>query len=142
MTVLAVGRAGGILRFEIPTKALFPSGAVVGTMTGMSGGAGILFAPILLSAGLGGRVFVATSSAIAFSTHAGRMLGYAGRSLFSQNLILPTIVVTAAILLGNALGDRLRSLLTKPSPAPLPAVTFLEYGTLVVCVVLSVAGLD
>jgi uncharacterized protein len=168
MTVLAVARAGGLLRFDLPTRALLPAGAIVGAMTGTSGGAGILFAPVLLSAGLSGRVFVATSSAIAFSTHTGRMLGYASRGLFSQNLIFPTIVVTIAILFGNGLGDRLRSFLTKPSPTPLPAVrpaheanlpthesdresdhkkgrgvvTFLEYGTLVVCVVLSVAGLD
>jgi hypothetical protein len=117
-------------------------------MTGTSGGAGVLFAPVLLSAGLSGRAFVATSSTIAFSTHVGRVAGYAGLGLFSVGLILPTVFVTGAIFAGNALGDRIRTAFlsgNEDDPAKIAAaakrMTILEYGTLVVCVVLSVAGL-
>ena len=50
-------------------------------------------------------------------------------------LVLPTIAITVAIFAGNAIGDRLRGFFSER------LTSILEYGTLVVCVVLSVAGL-
>jgi hypothetical protein len=146
MTVLALAKALGFLRFQVPPSALTPAGVAIGAMTGTAGGAGVLFAPVLLSTGLTGRAFVATSSVIALSTHLGRLLGYAGLGLLSRDLLLPTVLVAAAIFGGNALGDRLRTFLTRrrglaASDRLTVLTTALEYGTLVVCVVLSVAGL-
>jgi uncharacterized protein len=135
MTALAIAKALGYVRFAVPYKALVPAGAILGAMTGTAGGAGVLFAPVLLSAGLTGRTFVATSSTVALATHIGRVAGYAGLGLFERSLLGPTVVVAAAIFAGNALGGRLQDLL---SPA---RATAIEYATLVVCVVLSVAGL-
>jgi hypothetical protein len=108
---------------------------VVGVLTGTAGGAGVLFSPILLSTGLRGRAFVGTTSSIALATHIGRVAGYASLGLFSTALVAPTVAVTLAIFAGNALGDRLRA--ARESGL----TTILEYGTLVVCVALSVAGL-
>jgi uncharacterized membrane protein YfcA len=135
ISAIAVAKALGLVRFRVPRGALVPAGVAIGAMTGTSGGAGVLFAPVLLSAGLTGRGFVATSSSIALFTHVGRVVGYAGLGLFSRGLVIPTAEVAVAIFVGNALGDRLRTHLTPKSP-----LTFLEYATLVVCVALSVAG--
>jgi uncharacterized membrane protein YfcA len=135
MTVIAVAKAAGVFRFAVPRGALAPTGMILGAMTGASGGAGVLFAPVLLSSGLSGRAFVATASVIALCTHVGRVAGYAGLGLFSRSLVLPTIAITVSIFVGNAIGDRLRRFFAER------LTTFLEYATLVVCVVLSVAGL-
>jgi uncharacterized protein len=135
MTAIAIAKAVGWVRFDVPRAALVPGGFVVGAMTGTSGGAGILFAPMILSTGLRGRAFVATVSAVAVSAHVGRAIGYAGLGLFARNLIAPTLIATIAIFVGNAIGDRLRTQLTERRS------TLIEYGTLVVCVTLSVAGL-
>jgi uncharacterized membrane protein YfcA len=140
MTVGAVAKALGLVRFTVPQRALLPAGVGIGAMTGTSGGAGILFAPVLLSSGLSGLAFVATSSTIAFTTHVGRVIGYAGLGLFERRLIGPTVAVAAAIFAGNALGGWIsRHLQARSNARAVQAA--LEYGTLVVCVALSVAGL-
>jgi uncharacterized membrane protein YfcA len=138
ITAVAIAKALGFVRFNVSRKALAPAGVLIGGMTGTSGGAGVLFAPVLLSAGLTGRAFVATSSAVALATHVGRVAGYAGLGLFSRSLVGPTLAVTVAIFAGNALGDQLRTRLVR---AGLKSTTPIEYATLVVCVLLSVAGL-
>ena len=71
--------------------------------------------------------------------HIGRVAGYAGLGLFSGRLVGYTAAVTLAIFLGNALGGRLQVALETRWRGR--AQSFLEYGTLVVCVALSVAGL-
>ena len=107
------------------------------------GGAGVLLAPLLLSTGLSGRAFVATTSAIAVSgMHVGRVIGYASLGFFSGGLVGITAAVTVAIFAGNWLGGSTQAwLATKYNGAAAGrAQAFLEYGTLVVCVALSVAG--
>lgn len=157
-TVVAVAKALGFVRFRVPRAALVPAGLTVGAMTGAAGGAGILFAPVLLSLGLTGRAFVATSSVIALATHIGRVAGYAALGLFSRGLIGPTIAVSVAIFAGNAAGERLRARFLEDAASAeggergergerdnddqlARRVAFLEYATLVVCVALSVSGL-
>ena len=135
MTLAAIAKAFGYVRFAVPRGALLPAGFLVGGMTGTAGGAGVLFAPILLSAGLSGRTFVATASSVAAATHIGRVVGYASLGLFSRSLVVPTIAVTVAIFGGNAIGERLRAFLTDRR------TLLVEYGTLFICVALSVAGL-
>lgn len=137
MTALAVGKALGWLRFTVPARAFPTAGLGIGVMTGTSGGAGVLVAPLLLSAGLTGRTFVATTSAIAVSMHVGRVIGYAGLGFFSGGLVGTTALVTVAIFAGNWAGTWVVGRI----PGAAKAQTFLEYGTLVVCVALSVAGL-
>lgn len=133
MTGLAIAKALGWLRFEVSRKAFVPAGLGIGVLTGTSGGAGVLLAPLLLSTGLTGRAFVATTSVIAVSMHIGRVVGYASLGFFSGKLALTTAIVTVAIFAGNAIAGRFQAKLGR-------AQSFLEYGTLVVCVALSVAG--
>lgn len=136
MTGFAVAKALGWLRLQIPRRAFVPAGLAIGVMTGTSGGAGVLLAPLLLSTGLSGRAFVATTAALAASMHVGRVVGYAGLGFFSGGLVGTTAAVTVAIFAGNWLGGRLLAALSPIGRAQ----HFLEYGTLIVCVALSVAG--
>ena len=134
LTLLSIARALKWLRFDLPRRGLGPAGLVIGAMTGTAGGAGVLFAPVLLSTGLTGAAYVGTLSTIAFATHAGRVVAYASNGLFTRDLALPTLVVALAIAAGNALGERVRRSLSE-------RVTMrLEYGVLVVCVGVSLAG--
>ncbi len=136
MTALAVAKAARVISFGVPRAALAPAGVVVGAMTGAGGGAGVLFSPMLLSLGLTGAAFVGTASAIAFATHVGRVLAYAEAGLFSWELAQITVTLTLAIFAGNALGERVRARLSSS------LATRLEYATLVVCVLMSLAGLS
>lgn len=135
LTVLTVARALGWLTFDVPRWALGPAGLGVGTLTGTAGGAGVLFAPVLLSAGLRGSAYVGTLSTIAFATHAGRVVAYASTGLLRRDLVVATVLVAVAITAGNALGERLRARLD-PS-----LTTRLEYGVLVVCAAVAVLGI-
>jgi uncharacterized membrane protein YfcA len=135
ITALAIARALRWLRFDVPRWALAPSGFVIGSMTGTAGGAGVLFAPVMLSAGLTGRAFIGTIATVAFATHAGRVLAYALNGLFTRDLLVPILVVSAAIAAGNAVGERIRARLSALT------TTRLEYGVLVICVAVSLGGL-
>lgn len=134
LAALAIARALGWISFGVPRAALAPTGFAIGGLTGTAGGAGVLFAPVLLSAGLTGRAFIATTSTIAVSAHVGRVVAYAGAGLFTWTFALMTAVVTLAIFGGNTLGERIRRRTSQKT------TTRLEYGVLVVCVVLSLAG--
>ena len=135
ITALSVARALRWLAFEVPRAALGPAGFVVGAMTGTSGGAGVLFAPVLLSAGLRGTAFVGTIATVAVATHLGRVAAYASSGFFTRELVAPILVVALAITLGNAVGGRMRARLSELT------TTRLEYGVLVVCVGVSLLGL-
>lgn len=135
ITVLAIAKAVGLVRFSPPHAALTPMGALVGAMTGTSGGAGVLVAPLLLSTGLTGKGYVGTGAAIAVTIHAGRLLAYGHTGLLRADLAGPIVALVVAIFAGNFAGDWIRPRLTKV------ATTRLEYGTLVVCVLLAVSGI-
>ncbi len=134
MTLLAVGRALMRWRLRVPSGLMVPAGASIGALTGASGGAGLLVAPLLLSAGLVGEVYVATGAVCGVAMHSGRILGYGAAGLFDQAVLVDAGVATLAILLGNLLGQRLRAL-----TARLPEGA-LEYGVLLGAVLLAVAG--
>ena len=135
LTALAIARALHWLSFDVPRWSLGPAGFLIGSLTGTAGGAGVLFAPVVLSAGVTGRAFIGTIATVAFATHAGRVVAYASNGLFTRELFLPIVVVSAAISAGNALGERLRARLSGRT------TTRLEYGVLVLCVAVSIAGM-
>ncbi len=138
MTALAIAKALGWIRFAVPRKALAPAGFGIGAMTGTAGGAGVLLAPVLLSAGLGGPAFVGTSSVVAVVTHLGRVLAYGSAGFFgggaAARVLGASLTLALAIFAGNVLARRMRRLLSDR------ATLRIEYGTLIACVVLSVAG--
>jgi uncharacterized protein HemY len=61
-------------------------------------------------------------------------VAYASSGFFTRQLLLPILVVALAITVGNALGERARRVLSER------ATTRLEYGVLVACVGVSLAG--
>jgi len=136
MTALAIAKALGLLRFTVPRAALAPAGFGIGAMTGTAGGAGVLLAPVLLSSGLSGPAFVGTSSVVAVVTHLGRVAAYGTTGMFGDPATVAVRAATLALAIfgGNALAEKLRPLLTPRG------VSRIEYGTLVLCVTLSVAG--
>ena len=133
-TGLAIVRALGWFSWRPHTAALAPAGLVIGAICAASSGAGLLLAPILLSTGLSGAAYVATSAACAASLHLGRIGGYALGGLFTGDMLARSALLGVAILTGNLLGDRLRGHLDAR------ASRWIEHGTLVACVVVAVLG--
>ncbi len=134
LTAASIAKALGWLRFSLPVKAFPVAGAGVGLLTGTSGGAGMILAPILLASGLTGAPYIATQSMIAVAMHGGRLAAYGGAGLLSGLDLHGTAAITVAIFAGNWLADRAKQRIT---PA---TVTRIEYGTLVVCTSLAVLG--
>lgn len=132
LTCAALARGLGLLP-ALPSRALTPTGALVGGLTGMSGGAGVLLSPLLLASGLTGAAFVGTSALVAFVTHGGRLLAYGSLGILRLEHGSAVVALTLALFAGNAAGERLRRRLTAR------AQRHLELGALIVCAVLSVA---
>src|SRR5690606_26846795 len=109
-TALSVLRSCLSWQWRVPERAMFPAGIVVGGLTGASGGAGMLLSPLLLSSGLTGVSYVATSAGCAVAMHGGRIFGYALGGMFTRELLVLAAVTTLAIVSGNLVGKRLRQL--------------------------------
>ena len=134
-TAFALARTFGWLSFKPGVRALLPAGFGIGVATATTGGGALMLAPLLLATGLTGARYVATAAAVAVAIHVGRLLGYGAGGLISRETLLAAAVLAAAILVGNALGQRLRKYI---GPA---AGARLELGVLLVCVALALAGL-
>jgi uncharacterized membrane protein YfcA len=133
-TGLAIARKLGHLEWKPRTSAFGPAGFAIGAVCATSSGAGLLLAPLLLSTGLSGAPYVATSSFCAASLHLGRLVGYGLGGLMSRATLERSLVLGVAILTGNLVGDRLRRHLGAR------ATSWIEHGTLVTCVVLAVVS--
>lgn len=127
-------RAFGALSWTPSRALLAPSGALVGGISATSGGAGLLLAPLLLASGLTGERYIATSAAIAFATHVGRLVGYGSRGLLSHDVLVSAAIAMVAVVLGNLAGDKLRPLLDDRK------TTLLEHGVLALSAALAVIG--
>ncbi len=132
LTLFAVARAAGLVPL-LSARVLVPAGAVFGLLTGTAGGAGVLLAPLLLASGLTGASFVGTSAVVSVLTHLARLFAYGSTGLFRAEHAVPVLVLVAALLVGNALGERLRRRLSDD------ASRRLELVALVACVALSLA---
>ncbi len=121
----------------VPARALLgPAGAVVGLLSAMGAGAGLLLCPIMMAMGLTGEAYVATSAAVAMTTHAGRLSGYFARGFVTHEIWSYAAVAAVSVVAGNLVGDRLRPLLDGPR-----RTAMVERGALAVCAILAVAGL-
>lgn len=136
MTALAVTRALGLWKWEPRPSVLLPAGAGIGVLTGTSGGAGVLVAPLLLASGLTGSAYVATAALCAVAMHTGRVLAYGAGGLVTGETLWRTAILTGALLLGNYAGKRIRARLLDDKRAQR-----IEIGTLIVCVGLALLGL-
>lgn len=134
-TALALARTFGYLSFKPGARALLPAGFGIGAVTATSGGGALVLAPLLLATGLTGARYVATAAAVAVAIHVGRLLGYGAGGLITRETLLAAGVLAVAIVVGNALGQRLRRHIDAAAGAR------LELGVLLVCVALALAGL-
>lgn len=133
-TALAIAKALGWLKWTLPRQALGLGGFLVGFMTGTSGGAGILLAPLLLAAGLTGLRFIGTIACLAVVMHVGRVFAYQRSGLIVGADVPKFAILAAAIFVGNAIGDRIRRRLGER------VTERIEWGTLVVCTVIALLG--
>lgn len=134
-TGLALLQASGRLAFRPGAAALVPAGCGVGMLAATTGTGGLLVSPLLLATGLRGATYVATAAAGAVALHVGRIAGYGFGGLVTRETLGASIVLAAAILVGNAIGQRVRRCIDAR------VSTRLEFGVLIVCVALAVAGL-
>ncbi len=134
MTALAAVKILSGWQIRVSSRLLFPVGAVNGAITAGAGGAGLLTAPLLLSAGLTGEAYIATSAACSLSMHTGRLAAYGVGGLVTAELLMWSAGLAVAITAGNALGRRVRTHLSAPLSRR------LELGALLAAVGLALAG--
>jgi hypothetical protein len=133
-TLIAVAKAFGLWSFKPPAAAITPVGLGIGAVCATSSGAGLLTSPVLLSAGLTGRAYVATSACAAAAMHIGRLSGYGAGGLVGVRDLAHSAVLACAILAGNHLGERVEKKIGERTHL------WLDHGTLVACVALAVLG--
>lgn len=134
MVLLALLRRAGALRWTPPRGAMVPAGAGIGLLTAGAGGAGVLVAPLLMTAGLAGGAYVGTAAVIATGMHLGRFSGYALDGLVGWHTVLESLGLAAAITLGNLLGRRVRDRVAEG------ATRRVEVGALLAAVAMAVVG--
>jgi uncharacterized protein len=138
-TLIAVANAAGWIAWRPSRRAaarlLVPAGAGIGAVSATGAGAGLLAVPILLTLGLSGPAYIATSAAGAAAMHIGRLAAYGLGGLLDGPRLFASLILTVGILGGNLLGDRLRERI------PSRLAGRVEHGTLVLCVAISLAGL-
>jgi hypothetical protein len=117
------------------TAALIPAGFGISALAGTTGSAGLLLGPLLISSGLTGGAYVGTSAAASVSMHLGRILAYGAGGLITPATLSAAAVLTAAIVAGNLLGERVR----RHVGAELGAR--IEIGVLMACVALALGGM-
>lgn len=133
-TLLALGQRAGWWKARPPAALVAPAGAVIGAVAATAGGAGTLVAPVLMAAGLSGDAYVAGTAAAGVSMHTGRVLAYGFTGLVNPTTAAWSALLVVALLVGNALGQRLRA---ATSPRALERV---EIATLLACAALALAG--
>jgi uncharacterized membrane protein YfcA len=111
-----------------------PAGFGIGMLAATSGGAGLLAAPLLMAAGLTAEPYIATVACGAVAMHVGRVLGYGATGLLDGRTLALSAAITAALLVGNALGVRVRRWIPQGSSAR------IELAALTVSVGLALAG--
>ena len=112
VTGIALTRTLGHLEFEIRPLWMWPFAFGAGIVAATSG-AGVIVAPMLVAGGLKGERLMATASFIAILLHVGRLVGYGVSGLYEESAALGGIAASAVLacflVLGNTVGDKLRS---------------------------------
>jgi uncharacterized membrane protein YfcA len=129
---VGVGGAGGGMRW--PAAQLVSAGVVVGAIGAGAGGAGVLVSPILLGNGLRRDAYVATVASCAIVLNGSRVIGYALGGLYHPPMLLSIVALSAALVLGNLAGGRLREHLSGP------LLDRIELGTPLVAIALALLG--
>ena len=143
--MLAVAREL-VQRRKSPPRALqwlawTPSGAAIipvtfgaGVLTATGGAGALLLTPLLLACGFRNERFVVAASMVAVSIHVARIAAYGVGGLVDLTVLFDAAIVGAAILVGNLLGQRIRTMLDERRN------TQVTYAVMIACVLLSVLG--
>ena len=134
MTGVMLAQRAGWLRWRPGTRLITPASFANGAICATTGGAGALTAPLLLAAGLSGEAWIATQSAGAVAMHAGRLAGYGVGGLVSAEGLGVSAGLAAALVVGNALGGRIRTFI------PARGRSGLELAAVLVCVGMALFG--
>lgn len=128
----AVARYLGWLDWRVPVGSLAPVGFGIGVVS-VSGGAGALAGPVLLSTGLTGAAYLACMSMGGVSMHLGRLVAFGAGGQLDDSVWHAAGLLAVAIMAGNAMGRWARR---RIGPR---GVSQLEVGT--VCAMAGVAGI-
>jgi uncharacterized protein len=134
VVAIAVAKAFGLWRGELPRRAMLPGGIAVGGLTATSGAA-VMTAPLLMAAGLRGTAYVATASAAAASIHLARLAGYGAAGVLDRASLATSGILAASVVAGNALGRKARTRLGEARSHR------LEIAVLIACSGMAIAGL-
>ncbi|MCA9555457.1 MAG: TSUP family transporter [Myxococcales bacterium] len=135
-TALALAKALGWIRWRPPASAVVPVAAVGGFITATSGGGGLLVPPLLLSMGLTGPAYLATTALSAAAMHIARLTAYGAGGWMDATRWALAGALALAIPVGNLLGRALRE------RVPAGALERFTHATLVVVCGLAVAGVS
>ena len=102
-------KAAEAIRVEGHGRTLLAAtaGAVSGTVSGLTGGAGFIATPFFLRLGLGPKPLVATSAACMALVHLLKGVGFSLNMSLTPALLPAALVLTVGVLAGNSLGTRL-----------------------------------
>jgi hypothetical protein len=89
------------------------AGAIAGTVSGLTGGAGFVATPLLDRLGLSPKRLVATSSACMGLVHLTKGLGFSMGAVLTPALLPAALALAVGIVAGNALGSKLLAGLSK-----------------------------
>lgn len=91
----------------LPPRVQGPVAALCGAVSATGGGAGVLLGPVLLSAGLRARPYVASMAAVAVGLHFSRLIAFGATGLMTGEALRAGALLALSIMLGNRVGDRL-----------------------------------
>lgn len=89
------------------------TGAITGTVSGLTGGGGFIATPLLERTGLSPARIVATSGACMALVHLVKGLGFSATSVLTPALLPAAAVLTVGVLAGNAMGAPLLKRLSR-----------------------------
>lgn len=104
---VALRRVAERAELQIGPGGLVTGGAVVGGVSGLSTGGGVMIIPLLLGVGLGGAALIATDAAISLTLHIARSLAFQRFSLLDGQLFALGAVLGLATVPGSWLAARL-----------------------------------
>jgi len=92
---------------HIGPGGLVTGGAVVGGVSGLSTGGGVMIIPLLLGVGLGGAALIATDAAISLTLHIARSFAFQRFSLLDGQLCMLGVILGVATVPGSWIAARL-----------------------------------
>jgi uncharacterized membrane protein YfcA len=104
---LALRRIIHQARWQVGVGGLTAGGAVVGGVSGLSTGGGVMIIPLLLGAGLSGAALIATDAAISLNLHIARSIAFQRFDLLDLRLFGLGIALGIATIPGSWIAARL-----------------------------------